>query len=161
MFTSWTSSSIWKLSYFWFEETFVRKKAVYKEGDPWDKLYLVVEGEFRLYKKLRSGRVDSEIVIISPGEMFGELEVGKDIPRITSCIATRNNSIVLWISRSEFYRRVTNRISMNYFQQLVKLRELLINTRIEQISQYVPPEPPSLMCIKTEPCSRNSLQTSP
>ena len=70
---------------------------MYKEGDSADAVYIVTSGEFRLYKTIKPGRPDHEIVIIGPGEIFGELEVEKNCPRITSCIAMNKNSSCLYI----------------------------------------------------------------
>ena len=80
-----------------------------------------------------NGRKEHEIVIIGPGEIFGELEVEKNCPRITSCRTTCHSS-VLYIPKTEFYRRINNKISWNYLRKLVELRDLLITNRIQQIS---------------------------
>ena len=132
MFVSWTQTAIAKLSYFFKEAEYVPKQAVYREGDVADAVYICTAGEFRLYKKLKRGGLPTDLVIITPGEIFGEIEVEKNCPRTTSCIAMVNSS-VLYIPRTEFYRRINNYLTWNYFHEAVKMRDLLINTRISQI----------------------------
>ena len=51
MFKSWTKNSLIKISYFFMQRELCPKTYIWKEGDPSGEIFIVVEGEFRLYKQ--------------------------------------------------------------------------------------------------------------
>jgi CRP-like cAMP-binding protein len=84
IFKDWTKMSLSKLSYFFHENHLKQKAKLYKEGTPVSKIFLVKQGEFKVYKtisseaasKLKSpkqtvknARID--LVILSTGEFMG------------------------------------------------------------------------------------------
>jgi CRP-like cAMP-binding protein len=80
MFSSWTITAISKLSYFFKDASYIHKQEVYAEGDAADYIYIVLSGEFRMFKYVKKGRhrVKADLIMVGPGEVFGEIEVSKE-----------------------------------------------------------------------------------
>jgi CRP/FNR family transcriptional regulator, cyclic AMP receptor protein len=53
---------------------------VFKEGDPGDKLYLILEGKVRISREV-SGMGEEALAILGPGDAFGEMSLIDDFPR--------------------------------------------------------------------------------
>lgn len=51
MFKSWARNSLMKISYFFTEKSFVRGQYLWKAGDPSVEIYIIIEGEFRIYNE--------------------------------------------------------------------------------------------------------------
>lgn len=68
------------------EITIKKGEAIFTEGDPGDRLYLVIEGKIKLSSKAGDGR-ESVVGLLGPGEMFGELSLFDPGPRMSSAIA--------------------------------------------------------------------------
>jgi len=64
-------------------ETFAPGAAVFRQGDPADRLYLVLEGRARVSSHDAAG-VESDLTELLPGQMFGELAILRDQPRTAS-----------------------------------------------------------------------------
>lgn len=64
-------------------ETFVSGAFVFREGDPADRLYLVLEGRARV-SSLNGQGADTDLTELLPGQMFGELAILRDQPRTAS-----------------------------------------------------------------------------
>jgi len=68
-------------------ETRIKKgNSIFNEGDPGDKLYLVIEGKIKLSSKSPDGR-EAVQAVLGPGDMFGELSLFDPGPRASSAIA--------------------------------------------------------------------------
>ena len=57
-----------------------RGDAIFHEGDPGDRLYVIVEGKIKLGRASGDGR-ENLLAILGPGEMFGELSLFDPGPR--------------------------------------------------------------------------------
>ena len=57
-----------------------RSEVLFAEGDPGDRLYVIVEGKIKLGRTSGDGR-DNLLAILGPGEMFGELSLFDPGPR--------------------------------------------------------------------------------
>jgi ferredoxin-NADP reductase/CRP-like cAMP-binding protein len=64
-------------------ETFTPDAFVFRQGDPADRLYLVLEGRARV-SSLGSDGVETDLTELLPGQMFGELAILRDQPRTAS-----------------------------------------------------------------------------
>jgi CRP/FNR family cyclic AMP-dependent transcriptional regulator len=53
---------------------------IFREGDPGDKLYLVIEGKVRISRTV-PGMGEEALAILGPGEAFGEMSLIDDFPR--------------------------------------------------------------------------------
>ena len=51
-----------------------RGQVLFHEGDPGDRLYVIVEGKVKLGRASGDGR-ENLLAILGPGEMFGELSL--------------------------------------------------------------------------------------
>ena len=56
------------------EIDFTRGQVVFAEGDPGDRLYVIVDGKIKLGTTSNDGR-ESLLAVLGPGEMFGELSL--------------------------------------------------------------------------------------
>ncbi|MFM1986235.1 MAG: hypothetical protein RIS18_452, partial [Actinomycetota bacterium] len=62
------------------EIDFTRGQIVFSEGDPGDRLYVIVDGKIKLGTTSNDGR-ESLLAVLGPGEMFGELSLFDPGPR--------------------------------------------------------------------------------
>ena len=66
-----------------------RGERLFSEGDPGDKLYIILSGKIKLTKAAPDGR-ENLLSVHGPGEMFGELSLFDPIPRTSSATAVVN-----------------------------------------------------------------------
>lgn len=74
------------------EETFEEGDIIVQEGEKGDRMFLIVEGEVKVFKLLPDedsygGLKSMNIANYGPGEYFGELAIWKKMPRACSVIA--------------------------------------------------------------------------
>lgn len=62
------------------EESFRVGETVFKEGDPGDKLFMILEGKVRISKNV-SGMGEEALAVLGPGEAFGELSLIDEFAR--------------------------------------------------------------------------------
>jgi CRP/FNR family transcriptional regulator len=77
---------------------------VFREGDPADGCYVVLEGTVRIYKE-RGGH-ETTLATLKQGEIFGEMALLDGAPRSASAAAGREGAHLRYISREEFEDRV-------------------------------------------------------
>jgi CRP/FNR family transcriptional regulator, cyclic AMP receptor protein len=68
------------------EVRLARGERLFSEGDPGDRLYVVIEGKIKLTRASPDGR-ENLISVVGPGEMFGELSLFDPRPRTMSASA--------------------------------------------------------------------------
>ncbi|WP_037574620.1 Crp/Fnr family transcriptional regulator [Phaeacidiphilus oryzae] len=68
------------------ETTLPRGEALFHEGDPGDRLYVIVEGKVKLHRASADGR-ESMLQVVGPGDMIGELALFDPGPRSASATA--------------------------------------------------------------------------
>mgnify|MGYP001762198674 CR=1 FL=1 len=66
-------------------ETFRKGDTIIREGEPGDKLYIIVEGKLKLSRTAPDGR-ENLLAILGPSDMFGELSIFDPAPRTSSAI---------------------------------------------------------------------------
>ena len=69
-----------------------RGHIVFKEGDPGDRLFIVLEGKIKIYRAAADGR-ENLIAVLGPGEMFGELSWFDPGPRTASVSAVTDATL--------------------------------------------------------------------
>jgi CRP/FNR family transcriptional regulator, cyclic AMP receptor protein len=69
-------------------QTFGAGTVIFREGDPGDRMYVVLEGQIDLLVKGK--RVDS----LGPGGVFGEMAIIDATPRSATAIAARDTQLV-------------------------------------------------------------------
>jgi CRP-like cAMP-binding protein len=62
------------------EETHERNTLVFREGEPGQKLYLILDGKVRISRNL-AGMGEEALAVLGPGEAFGEMSLIDDTPR--------------------------------------------------------------------------------
>ena len=67
-------------------ETIKKGQVLFQEGQPGDRLYLVKTGKIKLSHASGDGR-ESVLMVLGPGDMFGELSLFDPGPRTSTAIA--------------------------------------------------------------------------
>ena len=78
---------------------------LFKEGDPGDRLFVVVEGKLKLGTSSGDGR-ENLLSILGPGDMFGELSLFDPGPRTATATAVvdsrlltlANDQVIGWVT---------------------------------------------------------------
>ncbi|MGB5150178.1 MAG: cyclic nucleotide-binding domain-containing protein [Mycobacterium sp.] len=74
--------------------TFPRNHTVFAEGEPGDRLYVVVQGKVKVGRRSGDGR-ESLIAVMGPGETFGELALFDPGPRTATALTEVRVAAVL------------------------------------------------------------------
>ena len=78
--------------------TFVKLRkgqSLFKEGDDGDHLFIVSNGKVKLGTKSPDGR-ENLLMILGPGDMFGDLSLFDSGPRTATATAVTDKSFYLW-----------------------------------------------------------------
>ena len=96
-----------------------RGEVLFHEGDPGDRLYVIVEGKVKLGRTSGDGR-ENLLAILGPGEMFGELSLFDPGPRNATATAVAdtvliglgNEDLVSWLTgRPEVARQLLSALA--------------------------------------------------
>lgn len=68
------------------EHKVAKGEVVFAEGDPGDRLYVVMQGKVKLGSQADDGR-ENMFAVLGPGEMFGELSLFDPSPRQATAVA--------------------------------------------------------------------------
>ena len=82
------------------EERFESAEYVFREGEPGNRLYLIVEGEVRISRTI-PGSGEEALAVLKPGAVFGEMAVFDRSDRSTDAISN-GGTRCLTLSRSDF-----------------------------------------------------------
>ena len=83
-------------------ESFSKGDTIIREGEPGDKLYIIVDGKLKLSRTAPDGR-ENLLAILGPSDMFGELSIFDPGPRTSSGICVtdvRTYTCLLYTSPS-------------------------------------------------------------
>jgi CRP-like cAMP-binding protein len=112
MFNTCTKGTLTKLTYAFKEKNFNKGQIVYNEGDKADDVFLVKKGEFEFFKIIKKQRKEKNVLIYKEkfkhckianygiGEIFGEEDAFRMLPRANTCKSVSNNSLVLVILKN-------------------------------------------------------------
>ncbi|MFN8075298.1 MAG: Crp/Fnr family transcriptional regulator [Kineosporiaceae bacterium] len=84
-----------------------RGDVLFHEGDPGDRLYVIVEGKVKLGRTSSDGR-ENLLAILGPGEMFGELSLFDPGPRNATATAVAD-SLLLGLGTEELHAWLAGR----------------------------------------------------
>jgi CRP/FNR family transcriptional regulator len=70
-----------------------RGDALFQEGEPGDRLYVVREGKIKLGRRSNDGR-ENLLAVLGPGEMFGELSLFDPGPRTMTATAVAETQLM-------------------------------------------------------------------
>src|SRR5215212_8144906 len=82
------------------EQSFTAGEYVFREGEPGNRLYLIIEGEVRI-SRVVPGSGEEALAVLKPGSLFGEMAVFDRSERSTDCISNTTTRC-LTISRPDF-----------------------------------------------------------
>jgi cAMP-dependent protein kinase regulator len=99
-------------------EEHAARSLVMREGDPGDRLYLVVEGEVEVLRNLPTGRMEP-IARLLPGDVFGEIAL-LDNGQRTRSVRTLSRAMFLTIDRDSFQTLVLTKISRSEVVDIVQ-----------------------------------------
>ncbi len=80
------------------QERFTAGQTIFREGDPGDNLYVIVEGEVRIGKFI-PGAGEEALAVLEHGAFFGEMALVDDEPRTATATAHTDPTVVLAISK--------------------------------------------------------------
>lgn len=125
LFKSWPKAKIEKMCNSCIRKTFEPDIPIFKQGDPPEDLYIVVEGAVNIVKELvivcknrwptsintwgeRTKKIHKPIMLntITRGGFFGEVAIIKDVPRSTSAIPTMR-TVLISLDRREFLHLIS------------------------------------------------------
>src|SRR5579863_4433016 len=81
-------------------QEFLSGEYIFREGEPGNRLYLIVEGEVRISRTI-PGSGEEALAVLKPGALFGEMSVFDRSERSTDAISN-GGTTCLTISRSDF-----------------------------------------------------------
>ena len=70
----------------------VRGHVVFSEGDPGDRLFIVLDGKTKISRTAGDGR-ENLLTVLGPGEMFGELSLFDPGPRTATATAVTDSTL--------------------------------------------------------------------
>ncbi len=111
------------------ELSFPKDEVIYREHEPSDSMYLVLEGQVRMHQNDRT--IDTK----GPKEAFGTWALFDEAPRVVTA-TTESDCQVLRIDREDFFDLLADhtRITQGIFKAVVqRLRKLL-----ENVSENLP-----------------------
>ena len=65
--------------------TFPKGTTIFNEGEPGDRLYIIVDGKIKLARHAPDGR-ENLLSVMGPSDMFGELSIFDPGPRTSSAV---------------------------------------------------------------------------
>lgn len=116
------------------EERFRADSTVFREGDPGDKLYIILEGRIRISKFI-PGVGEEALAVLDRGDFFGEMALIDDKPRSADARAHEKDVTVLSIDRAT----LNEILSMDPHASLQFLNLLcrLISRRLREINDKI------------------------
>ena len=93
-----SSSELQLLATFSQEEQFRQGQAIFREGDPGDRLYIILDGQVRISRFI-PGVGEEALAILERGEFFGEMSLVDRSPRSADAIAHSPTVTVLAIDQ--------------------------------------------------------------
>jgi len=104
-------------------------KALFRQGDPSDALYLVESGRFRVFVSERVGH-ERVLQFLGPGEIVGEAAFMADTPYVTSAVAVEDASV--WrLARPDFDALLgKHEAVMRYLAGVIAQRQSRANARL-------------------------------
>lgn len=82
------------------KETHESETVIFKEGDPGEKFYILLDGEVRVMKPVAS-LGNEALAILKPGDFFGEMALIDDSPR-SATIIVNGKTTLLAIRKADF-----------------------------------------------------------
>lgn len=107
------------------EEIFPLNSYFFSQGDPGNKMYVILSGEVKVIRK--NNRGEEEIARLRAGEFFGEMALLLNSPRTATCIATLETKVIS-LKREDFLQLVKSnkdlalRLKKEYLERIMENR---------------------------------------
>src|ERR1019366_2035707 len=110
-----------------------RGDRLFSEGDPGEKLYVVLEGKIKLSRAAPDGR-ENLLSVHGPGEMFGELSLFDPSPRTSSATAVTDAKLaeLVGASRETVNKALADFVARGWVQLSAKSVLLLDPERLRK-----------------------------
>ena len=109
-----------------------KKQPIYLSGDPNEWLYFLKRGRVKVTRTDESGK-EITLIILEPGEIFGELGIFDDSPRETTAIALED-SLICTMRRRDFEELLQRKPELSlHLNKLMGFRLRHIEHRIEEL----------------------------
>lgn len=95
------------------------RSLVVREGDPGERLYLVMSGQVEVLRNLPSGRMEP-VARLEPGDIFGEIALLEEGGRRTRSVRTRSRAVFLTLDRDAFQNLVLTKLSRREVLDIVQ-----------------------------------------
>ncbi|CAG9333735.1 unnamed protein product [Blepharisma stoltei] len=177
MFKDQSLNYLQRFTYYFKSKKVKKRQIIFQEGDPADKVYLIQDGEFSLFRtltvsiksskpfpeksplKTKNISKQSPIAILSIGTMFGEEEITSgEAKRSTTCICTSNSGLLLIISKENFLKQIMkNDDAVNFIrnrtQKKLQTRQNIFDRKIkvQKLNSGIIPLVIDKNCPKKEP----------
>jgi CRP-like cAMP-binding protein len=142
-FRTWTKKKLELLTYHFTKVDFKRKQDVFTIGSPPENVYIVVEGEFELWKPMaaKTFRDKTEnfilkFALLGRGEVFGDEEVLNDRSHSMICTCYTTTGKLLAIKAEDFRMKVTEDFA-EIFKNKEKTKNVMRGLRIENFRNYI------------------------
>ncbi len=109
-------------------------EVIFREGDPGDRMYLVVDGRVMISKDI-PGAGEEALAFLERGEILGEMALIDDAPRSADAKADENGAIVLSV-RKEVLEKLLN-IEKVSSSRLLRVLCLLISRRLRDAHEKI------------------------
>jgi CRP/FNR family cyclic AMP-dependent transcriptional regulator len=76
------------------EESHAAGHMLFREGDPGDKLYVIVEGKTRISRRV-PGMGEEALAVLGPGSSFGEMALIDEVPRSADAIIHERSKLLV------------------------------------------------------------------
>ena len=86
---------------------FARGDTVFREGEPGDALYVVLDGKVKIVRTAADGR-ENLLAVLGPGELLGELAVFDGFARTANAVALTDATLAR-LAHADFARYLTQR----------------------------------------------------
>jgi CRP-like cAMP-binding protein len=149
-FSSWTKTSLQKLSFYFKERQYKRKQALFRSGQFAEEVYVVKSGEFQLYrgvkvamprrfhlsKEVETALHSAEVTVLGTGEMLGDQEVLHIRCFAYTCVCASLEAEVFYMSKSDFLMKVgSEETATDTLRTLDGLKETYRSDRLSKISK--------------------------
>src|SRR5215467_3051215 len=115
-----------------------RGEQLFSEGDPGQKLYIILSGKMKLTKAAPDGR-ENLLSVHGPGEMFGELSLFDPVPRTSSANAVTQAELA-GVAHDELRKFLATRpeVAMHMLQALAQRLRRINEVKADLVSTDVP-----------------------
>ncbi len=105
------------------EINYTMEKTIFKEGDPGDKMYMILDGVVEIWKSEGKEPKGSRLARLKTGEIFGEMALFDKEPRSATAIAaiTKETKLLIWHEKDmDQIIQTTPRLGLKILTNIIK-----------------------------------------